>query len=98
MQKLIKILFTVILSALIVSPVHAEESDTVEFMLSGKEIDHEGIGFTVGNDSTRIVLSGLEPNKTYNMETNDGIGTTVGHFYNRQRRRCQYFSWYYRQR
>lgn len=80
MQKLIKILFTVILSALIVSPVHAEESDTVEFMLSGKEIDHEGIGFTVGNDSTRIVLSGLEPNKTYNMETNDGIGTTVGHF------------------
>ena len=80
MQKIIKILFTVILSALIVSPVHAEESDTVEFMLSGKEIDHEGIGFTVGNDSTRIVLSGLEPNKTYNMETNDGIGTTVGHF------------------
>lgn len=80
MQKLIKILFTVILSALIVSPVHAEESDTVEFVLSRKEIDHEGIGFTVGNDSTRIVLSGLEPNKTYNMETNDGIGTTVGHF------------------
>ena len=80
MQKIIKILFTVILSALIVSPVHAEESDTVKFMLSGKEIDHEGIGFTVGNDSTRIVLSGLEPNKTYNMETNDGIGTTVGHF------------------
>ena len=80
MQKLIKILFTVILSALIVSPVHAEESDTVEFMLSGKEIDHEGIGFTVGNDGTGIVLSGLEPNKTYNMETNDGIGTTVGHF------------------
>lgn len=80
MQKLIKILFTVILSALIVSPVHAEESDTVEFMLSGKEIDHEGIGFTIGNDSTSIVLSGLEPNKTYNMETNYGIGTIVGHF------------------
>ena len=80
MQKLIKILFTVILSALIVSPVHAEESSTVEFTIGGEEIDHEGIGFTVGNGSTRIVLSSLEPNKTYNMETNDGIGTTVSHF------------------
>lgn len=80
MHKIIRALFAIVLSALIVSPVYAEESDTVEFMLSGKEIDHEGIGFTVGNDSTRIVLSGLEPNKTYNMETNDGIGTTVGHF------------------
>jgi len=80
MHKIIRALFAIVLSALIVSPVYAEESDTVEFMLSGKEIDHEGLGFTVGNDSTRIVLSGLEPNKTYNMETNDGIGTTVGHF------------------
>lgn len=80
MHKIIRALFAIVLSVLIVSPVYAEESDTVEFMLSGKEIDHEGIGFTVGNDSTRIVLSGLEPNKTYNMETNDGIGTTVGHF------------------
>lgn len=80
MHKIIRALFAIVLSVLIVSPVYAEESDTVEFMFSGKEIDHEGIGFTVGNDSTRIVLSGLEPNKTYNMETNDGIGTTVGHF------------------
>ena len=80
MHKIIRALFAIVLSVLTVSPVYAEESDTVEFMLSGKEIDHEGIGFTIGNDSTRIVLSGLEPNKTYNMETNNGIGTTVGHF------------------
>lgn len=80
MHKIIRALFAIVLSVLTVSPVYAEESDTVEFVLSGKEIDHEGIGFTVGNDSTRIVLSGLEPNKTYNMETNDGIGTTIGHF------------------
>lgn len=82
MYKIVRIVCALIISTLIMTlaPVHAEESDTVEFMLSGKEIDHEGIGFTIGNDSTRIVLSGLEPNKTYNMETNDGIGTTVGHF------------------
>lgn len=80
MHKIIRALFAIVLSALIVSPVYAEESDTVEFTIGGEEIDHEGLGFTVGNDSTRIVLSGLEPNKTYNMETNDGIGTTVGHF------------------
>lgn len=82
MYKFIRVMCALIISTLIMTlaPVHAEESDTVEFMLSGKEIDHEGIGFTIGNDSTRIVLSGLEPNKTYNMETNDGIGTTVGHF------------------
>ena len=82
MYKIVRVICALIISTLIMTlaPVHAEESDTVEFMLSRKEIDHEGIGFTIGNDSTRIVLSGLEPNKTYNMETNDGIGTTVGHF------------------
>ena len=82
MYKFIRVMCALIVSTLIMAltPVHAEESDTVEFTIGGEEIDHEGLGFTVGNDSTRIVLSGLEPNKTYNMETNDGIGTTVGHF------------------
>ena len=82
MYKFIRVICALIVSTLIIAlaPVHAEESGTVEFTIGGEEIDHEGLGFTVGNDSTRIVLSGLEPNKTYNMETNDGIGTTVGHF------------------
>ena len=82
MYKFIRVICVLIISTLIMAlaPVHAEESSTVEFTIGGEEIDHEGLGFTVGNDSTRIVLSSLEPNKTYNMETNDGIGTTVGHF------------------
>lgn len=82
MCKFIRVICALIISTLIMTlaPVHAEESGTVEFTIGGEEIDHEGLGFTVGNDSTKIVLSGLEPNKTYNMETNDGIGTTVGHF------------------
>lgn len=82
MYKFIRVICVLIISTLIMAlaPVHAEESSTVEFTIGGEEIDHEGLGFTVGNGSTRIVLSGLEPNKTYNMETNDGIGTTVGHF------------------
>ena len=82
MYKFIRVICALIISTLIMAlaPVHAEESSTVEFTIGGEEIDHEGLGFTVGNGSTRIVLSGLEPNKTYNMETNDGIGTTVGHF------------------
>lgn len=41
MQKIIKILFTVILSALIVSPVHAEESGTVEFTFSKEAVSHD---------------------------------------------------------
>ena len=36
MHKIIRALFAIVLSVLIVSPVYAEESDTVEFMLSGK--------------------------------------------------------------
>ena len=82
MYKFIRVICALIVSTLIMplSPVHAEESGTVEFTIGGEEIDHEGLGFTIGNGSTRIVLSGLEPNRTYNMETNDGIGTTVGHF------------------
>lgn len=76
MQKFIRVLFAIILSTLIVSPVHAEETGDVEFMISGENIDHEGIGFEVPNE-VEIAFSGLEPNKQYTITSNDGIGTTV---------------------
>ena len=76
MQKFIRVLFAIILSMLIVSPVHAEESGTVEFTISGENIDHEGIGFEMLNEA-KITFSGLEPNKQYTIISNDGIGTTV---------------------
>ena len=76
MQKFIRVLFAIILSTLIVSPVHAEEIGDVEFTISGENIDHEGIGFEVTNNA-EIVFSGLEPNKQYTITSNDGIGTTV---------------------
>lgn len=69
MQKIIKILFTVILSALIVSPVHAEESDIIEFELTKEIVDHDTdarVSFD-GDTQTNLILSGLEPNKEYQI-------------------------------
>lgn len=78
MYKIIRIMCALILSTLIMTlaPVHAEESGTVEFMISCENIDHEGIGFEVPNE-TEIAFSGLEPNKQYTITSNDGIGTTI---------------------
>ena len=78
MYKFIRVICALIISTLIMTlaPVHAEESGTVEFMISCENIDHEGIGFEVPNE-TEIAFSGLEPNKQYTITSNDGIGTTV---------------------
>lgn len=78
MYKFIKVICALIVSTLIMAlaPVHAEESDTVEFTISGENIDHEGIGFEMSNN-VEIAFSGLEPNKQYIITSNDGIGTTV---------------------
>ena len=78
MYKIVRIVCALIISTLIMAlaPVHAEESGTVEFMISGENIDHEGIGFEVSNN-VEITFSGLEPNKQYTITSNDGIGTTV---------------------
>lgn len=66
MQKIIKILFTVILSALIVSPVHAEESGTVELTFSKEAVSHDlAVANYLDATLTNIVISGLEPNKSY---------------------------------
>ena len=78
MYKFIRVICALIISTLIMTlaPVHAEESGTVEFMISCENIDHEGIGFEMPNE-TEIAFSGLEPNKQYTITSNDGIGTTV---------------------
>lgn len=78
MYKFIRVICALIISTLIMTlaPVHAEESGTVEFMISCENIDHEGIGFEVPNE-VEIAFSGLEPNKQYTITSNDGIGTTV---------------------
>lgn len=78
MYKFIRVMCALIISTLIMalSPVHAEETGNVEFTISCENIDHEGIGFEVPNE-TEIAFSGLEPNKQYIVTSNDGIGTTV---------------------
>lgn len=78
MYKFIRVICALIISTLIMTlaHVHAEESGTVEFMISCENIDHEGIGFEVPNE-TKIAFSGLEPDKQYTITSNDGIGTTV---------------------
>ena len=75
MYKFIRVICALIISTLIMTlaPVHAEESGTVEFTISCENIDHEGIGFEVPNE-TEIAFSGLEPNKQYTITSNDGIG------------------------
>ena len=69
MQKIIKILFTAILSALIVSPVHAEETGIIEFEFTKETVDHDTtacVSFD-GDTQTNLIMSGLEPNKEYQV-------------------------------
>lgn len=66
MQKFIRVLFAIILSTLIVSPVHAEESGTVEFTFSKEAVSHDlAVANYFDATLTNIVISGLEPNKSY---------------------------------
>lgn len=66
MQKFIRVLFAIILSTLIVSPVHAEESGTVEFTFSKEAVSHDlAVANYLDATLTNIVISGLEPNKSY---------------------------------
>lgn len=91
MQKIIKILFTVILSALIVSPVHAEGTDTVEFDFTKEIVDHDTTARASFNGEllTNLIVSDLEPNKEYQIDigstsgpyTTDNNGTLTVHLY-----------------
>lgn len=76
MQKFIRVLFAIILSTLIVSPVHAEETGDVEFIFRNEETWPEGGSTGVEyNSPAKIVFSGLEPNKSYEV-------VEKGHGYN----------------
>ena len=64
-----------IISTLIMIPVHAEETNTVEFEFTKEIIDHDttvGSSFD-GDTQTNLIMSGLEPNKEYqvNVKTAD---------------------------
>lgn len=73
MQKIIKILFTVILSALIVSPVHAEETGNVELEFSREIIENDTITSSSFDSEilTNLIVSDLEPNKEYQVDIGD---------------------------
>lgn len=75
MQKIIKILFTVILSALIVSPVHAEETGNVELEFSMEIIENDTITSSFDSEIlTNLIVSDLEPNKEYQVDIGDTSG------------------------
>ena len=77
MQKFIRVLFAIILSTLIVSPVYAEESGTVEFTFSKEAISHDlSVANYLDATLTNLVISGLEPNKSYEAALNN-ITTTI---------------------
>lgn len=74
MQKIIKILFTVILSALIVPPVHAEESDVIDFEFVRDIVEEKpGLDSRANSTQTNLILSGLEPNKEYQVNVGDDV-------------------------
>ena len=74
MYKIVRVICALILSALIVSPVHAEETGNVEFVFSREIIENDTITSSSFDSEilTNLILSGLEPNKEYQVE----IGST----------------------
>ena len=75
MYKIIRIMCALVISTLIMIPVHAEETNTVEFEFTKEIIDHDttvGSSFD-GDTQTNLIMSGLEPNKEYqvNVKTAD---------------------------
>lgn len=68
MHKFIRAIYALIISTLIMAlaPVHAEESGTVEFAFSKEAISHDlAAADYLDATLTNIVISGLEPNKSY---------------------------------
>lgn len=80
MYKIVRVICALILSALIVSPVHAEETGNVEFLLRCENTWPEKT--TPGPDydaPADIIVSGLEPNKSYEATINYNDGSSVLH-------------------
>lgn len=106
MYKFIRVICALILSVLIVSPVHAEETGNVEFEFSTKrtenDVDLPNHDIFLAN----LIVSGLEPNKSYqwnrhddseegqpldmSITTDENGSTTIPHHY----RKISYNSYY----
>lgn len=74
MYKIIRIIIAFILSTLMMTPVHAEETGIIEFDFT-REIIEKDTTTSSSFDSeirTNLILSGLEPNKEYQID----IGST----------------------
>ena len=74
MYKIVRVIYALILSALIVSPVHAEGTDTVEFEFFREIIGNDTITSSSFDSEirTNLIMSGLEPNKEYQVD----VGST----------------------
>lgn len=74
MYKIVRVICALILSALIVSPVHAEETGNVEFEFSREIIENDTITSSSFDSEirTNLIMSGLEPNKEYQVD----VGST----------------------
>lgn len=91
MYKIIRIIIAFILSTLMMTPVHAEGSDVIEFELTKEIVDHDTTARASFNGDllTNLIVSDLEPNKEYQVDigstsgpyTTDNNGTLTVHLY-----------------
>lgn len=91
MYKIIRITIALILSTLMMTPVHAEGSDVIEFELTKEIVDHDTTARASFNGEllTNLIVSDLEPNKEYQVDigstsdpyTTDNNGTLTVHLY-----------------
>lgn len=91
MYKIIRIIIAFILSTLMMTPVHAEGSDVIEFELTKEIVDHDTTAHASFNGEllTNLIVSDLEPNKEYQVDigstsgpyTTDNNGTLTVHLY-----------------
>lgn len=74
MYKIIRIIIAFILSTLMMTPVHAEGSDVIEFDFTREIIENDTITSSSFDSEirTNLTMSGLEPNHEYQVE----IGST----------------------
>lgn len=91
MYKIIRTIIALILSTLMMTPVHAEGSDVIEFELTKEIVDHDTTARASFNGEllTNLIVSDLEPNKEYQVDigstsgpyTTDNNGTLTVHLY-----------------
>lgn len=74
MCKFIRVICALIISTLIMAlaPVHAEESDVIEFEFIRDIVEEKpGLDSRVNSTQTNLILSGLESNKEYQVNVGD---------------------------